>query len=346
MIVVIAATSAGVIGVGLLVGCRVFSAPPYRGPASGAFDGERFHNALAVPGHGLGSFWKWQRTRRPGPWRRIDAEPGPAPPRRVDGGAMRVTYVNHATVLVQMDGLNVLTDPIWSERCSPVSWAGPRRMRPPGIRFEDLPPIDLVLVSHNHYDHLDLSTLRRLSARKPRILVGLGNRALLAGEGIASNELDWGQEATVGPLRVTAVPARHFSGRGLCDRNRTLWTGFVVQGPSGAVYFAGDTGFGPHFADIGRRFGPLRLALLPIGAFLPSWFMSPIHISPDEALRAHGDLRASTSVAIHFGTFPLGDDGQDEAPKRLTRAIEAARPVPRFWILGFGEGRDVPPASE
>jgi len=343
----VAAVGVGLAMVGFLVGCCVFSAPRHRGPTSGYFDGDRFRNQRPMPEQG--SFLKWQWTRRPGPWAPVDAAPGPAPPRRVDAGRMRVTYVNHATVLVQLDGVNVLTDPIWSDRCSPVSWAGPHRVRPPGIRFEDLPPIDVVLVSHNHYDHLDLATLARLADRyKPRIFLGLGNSALLERERIAGGQdLDWGASAQAGPLRVSAVPVQHFSGRGLCDRNRTLWTGFVVEGPSGRWYFPGDTGFGPHFAEAASRFGGFRLALLPIGAFQPRWFMSSVHTSPDEAVRAHAALRASTSVAIHFGTFRLGDDGQDEAPRRLAEVLEASPPPrPRFWILGFGEGRDVPPVPE
>jgi L-ascorbate metabolism protein UlaG (beta-lactamase superfamily) len=259
---------------------------------------------------------------------------------------MRVTFVNHATALLQMDGVNVLTDPIWSERSSPVSFAGPKRVVPPGLRFEQLPPIDVVLVSHNHYDHLDLPTLRRLAAEHdPRILVPLGNRALLERAGVhGAEELGWWKSVVVADgVRVAAVPARHFSGRGMLDRNRALWAGFVVSGPAGSAYFAGDTGFGPHFQEIRDRFGSPRLAFLPIGAYRPEWFMSRVHMSPDEALRAHRILGAGTSVGIHFGTFRLADDGQDEPPERIEALLgEEVAPRPRFWILGFGEGRDVP----
>lgn len=327
-------------------GC-VFSAPGYRGPASDHFDGERFFNREPVENRTT-AFFKWMATRRKGPWREwTDAEPGPAPPRRVGAGELRVTFVNHATVLVQMDGLNLLTDPIWSERCSPVSWAGPRRHRPPGIRFEDLPPIDAVLVSHNHYDHLDVPTLRRLHAEhRPRFLVGLGNAALLDAEGIDRvDELDWGDAVDLSDaVRATFVRARHFSGRGLTDRDRTLWGGFIVEGPAGPVYFAGDTGFGGHFAEIRARFGPPRLALLPIGAYRPRWFMAPVHLSPADAVRAHQVLEAHVSVAIHYGTFRLADDGQDEPAEHLSMALNAAGVSPaRFWLLPEGEGRPVPP---
>jgi len=320
-----------------------FAAPGYSGPTTDHFDGQRFHNPVERRHHGFGDFLRWQLTKKPGPWRAwVDEPPGPPPPRRVGRGELRVTFVNHATVLIQMDGVNVLTDPIWSERASPVSWIGPRRHRAPCIRFEDLPPIDVVLVSHNHYDHLDLPTLARLArAHHPRILTGLGNRALLAKSGIAgAADLDWGQEATLGPgVRVVAVPAQHASNRGFGDRDRTLWAGFVLVGPGGPVYFAGDTAWGPHFEQIHRRFGDLRLAVLPIGSFRPEWFMAAVHMSPDEALRAHHALRARTSLGIHFGTFALGDDGEDEGPARLRELL--AQDPQRFWVLGFGEGRDV-----
>ncbi|HEY6066206.1 MAG TPA: MBL fold metallo-hydrolase, partial [Thermoanaerobaculia bacterium] len=294
----------------------------------------------------LGDVVRWMATRKPGPWRKwTEIPPAAAPAWRVGAGEMRVTFVNHATVLVQMDGVNVLTDPIWSERCSPVSFAGPRRVHAPGLRFEDLPPIDAVLVSHNHYDHMDVPTLRRLEQeRRPRIFVPLRNRRTLERRGVAgAEELDWWQSARISEgIQVHAVPAQHFSGRGLFDRDRALWAGFVVTSPAGSTYFAGDTGFGPHFAEIRKRLGPPRLALLPIGAYRPEWFMSRVHMSPDEALRAHGILGAGTSAGIHFGTFRLADDGQDEPAQRIEELLRGGDPPPRFWILGPGEGRNVP----
>lgn len=333
---------------GAIGGC-LLAAPAYRGPVSDHFDGERFHNQSPTKQHGFWDFVRWQRTRDRGPWRAfVDAAPGPKPPQRVPRGAMRVTFVNHATVLVQMDGVNVLTDPIWSERASPVSFAGPKRHRPPGIRFEDLPPIDLVVVSHNHYDHMDLPTLQRLSRTfHPRIVTGLGNADFLTEHGVGNvAELDWWQSANVAAgVDVAAVPAQHFSQRGLGDRDRTLWAGYVVTGPAGAFYFAGDTGFGPHFQQIRERFGSMRLAVLPIGAFRPEWFMAPVHISPGQALEAHRVLGARTSVGMHFGTFALADDGQDEPPARI-RELLAREPNPDdragFRLLDFGEGRDLP----
>jgi L-ascorbate metabolism protein UlaG (beta-lactamase superfamily) len=212
------------------------------------------------------------------------------------------------------------------------------------VRFEDLPPIDCVLISHNHYDHLDLPTLKRLAAvHKTRFLTGLGNGRLLAGAGIAQvTELDWWQSAEAsGGRRIISVPAQHFSGRGFRDRNRTLWCGFLIETPVGSVYFAGDTALGPHFEEIRRRFGPPRVALLPIGAYRPSWFMAPAHISPEEAVRAHRMLGASTSIAIHYGTFALGDDGAEEPIDALRRALgESGGLATTFVVIRFGEGRD------
>lgn len=314
------------------------AAPHYHGPVTDHFDGERFHNSSPA-WQSERSFLKWMATRERGHWPHwIDAPYGPPPPSRVGDGDLRVTFINHATMLIQIDGRNFLTDPIWSERASPLRITGPRRHRPPGIRFDDLPPIDFVLVSHNHYDHCDIRTLRRLRAP---IITPLGNGALLRRFGIGDvTELDWWQSE--GP--VTAVPSQHFAARGMSDRNRNLWGGFVIASRAGNVYFAGDTGWGGHFWEIAHRFAPIRLALLPIGAYLPRWFMQPAHIDPAEAVDAHFVLQAHTSVAMHFGTFALGDDGEADPPRDLRHAIEL-NGNPRFWILEHGEGRDIPPCD-
>lgn len=321
----------------------------YDGPVSDHFDGEHFYNPSNGLPHGAGSLAKWMANREPGPWQKwIDAAPGPPPPERVSDGNIRATFVGHSTVLIQMDGANILCDPIWSKRASPFSWLGPRRHRPPGIRFEHLPSIDLVLQSHDHYDHFDLPTLRRIASQwRPGFAAPLGVARRLTSKGVARDEqireLDWWQSAdALNKLRITAVPARHFSGRGLRDRNQTLWCGYVIEGPSGAVYFAGDTGYGAHFREIGRRFPTIRLAFLPIGAFRPQWFMGPVHISPEDAVRAHEDVGAATSIAIHFGTFHLADDGQDEPIIELQRALDGCKVAHRFWVLDAGEGTDIP----
>ena len=318
---------------------RFVAAPRYHGPLSDHFDGERFHNHHEGWQSGL-AFLKWQTSRDPGFWNRYrDLPPGPPPPARIDGGALRLTFVNHSTTLVQLDGVNILTDPIWSERPSFVSFAGPRRRRPPGIRFRDLPPIDVVLVSHNHYDHLDVASLHALQWRhRPRIVTALGNARLMARHGIGGAvDLDWWQAVPIGELIVTCVPARHFSARGLSDRNRNLWSGFVVSAPSGHVYFAGDTGWGAHFESIGARFDPIRLALLPIGSYRPRWFMQPAHIDPQQAVDAHHALGARTSIPVHYGTFALGDDGEEEPVVELREAMGEAS----FVILDHGGATDV-----
>jgi len=335
--------AAGAVFVG--VGCAL-SAPGFHGPKSDHFDGKRFRSAEPRPEHDTGALLRWLTHRDRGPWSHwVDAPPGPRPPERVAGGALRVTFVNHSTVLVQMDGVNILTDPVWSERVSPFSSVGPRRHRPPGLRFQDLPPLDAVLVSHNHYDHMDVDTLRRLeAAHSAPVFVGLGNAAFLERARVpGAHDLDWWQSARLpGGVTITAVPARHFSSRSPFDADRTLWCGFVVEGPSGAYYFAGDTGWGAHFEEIGRRFPGLRLAMLPIGAYRPRWFMAPVHIDPDAAVRAQAALGASTALAIHWGTFAQADDGEREPVEELRAALAVQpEPKPRFLVLENGESADV-----
>lgn len=291
---------------------------------------------------------KWLATRKPAPWPFVQTEPGPPPPFEVAGRSLRVTMVNHATVLLQTQGINVLTDPIWSERCSPVSFAGPRRHRPPGLRFEDLPPIHLVLLSHNHYDHFDLPTLRKLArAHAPTVVAGLGNRAALERAGLgAVHEVDWWDSVLLPDhrhLTVTATPARHFSGRSLFDRDRTLWCGYALHTPSGTLFFAGDSGYAGHFGRIRERLGAPRLALLPIGAYEPRWLMCPVHMNPEEALHAHAALAAGTSMGIHYGTFQLTDEGMDEPPSTLARArAEAGLHESVFVTPPHGIGIEVP----
>ncbi|MBN1282934.1 MAG: MBL fold metallo-hydrolase [Proteobacteria bacterium] len=328
-------------------GCFVTGTPRYRGPVTDHFDGRSFHNLPATPGLGFARFLRWSWTRKPGPWlERLDAEPGPPPPKSVEGGRLRVTFVGHSTLLIQTEGLNILTDPVWSERIGPASWIGIRRRRTPGIRFEELPRIDIVLVSHNHYDHMDMPTLARLAREhSPRFFTGLGNAATLKAAGIGgASEMDWWDEAEISPgVKLAYVPARHFSSRSLCDRNRALWGGFVIAAPAGPIYFAADTGWGRHLANIRDRYGPPRLAALPIGAFLPAWFMQPMHLSPGQAIEAHRLLGSRVSIPIHYGTFRLGDDGQFEAIERLANALVSTPDLIRdFWMPDHGEGRDVP----
>ena len=340
---------------GLTVSClekRADAADSLRVHRSDHFDGTHFYNIGSQPWkgtahrHGFFGAMKWMLSRRGGNWKwrdnRVQAKPQP----RVFGKELVVTFVNHATVLIQTEGLNILTDPVWSQRVSPVSFAGPKRYRPPGIRFADLPPIDLVLISHNHYDHMDLPTLKRLRQTwKPPIFVGLRNAEYLKEKGVGGAEdMDWWDRKQISDsVFVNCVPSQHFSGRGLSDRNMTLWCGYVIETPHGNIYFAGDTGYGPFLERIHEHFASIRLALLPIGAYMPQWFMKSIHESPDEALQAYHDLSAQTAVGIHFGTFALADDGQDQPPERIHELLEAApEPKPHFLILDNGESATVP----
>lgn len=343
-----------VVLIALLIGYWI-SAPRYTGPVSDHFDGKTFFTPGAEQPQGLAGVLKWQLNHEiTEPWPAFhDDAPGAAPPARVGANTtptgdsasrppVRVTYVNHSTMLLQFDGLNVLTDPIYENRVSPFSFVGPARNCPPGIRFDDLPHIDLLLLSHNHWDHLEIGTVKKLAARdKPRIICPLGVKAFLEQEGVGNvTEMDWQQSVAINPTTMLhCVPAQHFSGRGMFDRNATLWAGYVIASKAvGNVYFAGDSGYGPHFKAIGAQFGPLRLALIPIGAYKPNWFMAPVHIGPPDAVRVHQDVRSEQSVAIHFGTFPLADDGADEPVSDLKKALAAQQiDAARFRALKNGE---------
>jgi L-ascorbate metabolism protein UlaG (beta-lactamase superfamily) len=305
------------------------------------FDGRRFHNPDAPQALGFAEVLRWKLTSRPEPSPRFisDVEPS-TPPRRVEGSALRLTLVNHSTVLLQQRGSNILTDPIWSERVGPSPRIGLRRHRKPGVSWNDLPSLDAVLLSHDHYDHLDLPTLRRLAAcGDSTFIVPVGVGRLLRSERIGpAREMDWGDSLSLPDFTIHCVPALHFSGRGILDRNQTLWCGYVIESQERLVYFAGDTAFGSHFAQIREKFGAPHLALLPIGAYEPRWFMASVHMAPDEAVRAHQILAARTSVAIHHGTFQLADDGIDTPRKQLI----ACAPDESFQVLANGECADIP----
>lgn len=322
----------------------------YQGPPSDHFDGRRFHNLRPTARKSLGQVLKWRMNREPQqPWafQQPGADHG-TPPDRVDGEALQVTYINHATLLIQQHGLNILTDPLWSERASPFPFLGPKRYHAPGVALDDLPAIDVILVSHNHYDHLDLASLRRLAERFPlaTVVTGLGNGALIRACGFSRvRELDWWQTLPLSPaVALHAVPAQHWSSRSHGDANRTLWLGFVLDSAGGPVLFPGDSGLGPEFALIHERFGPLRFAALPIGAYAPRWFMRDNHMDPDDAVQAHQQTQSRCSMAIHFGTFNLSDEDQFAPPQALAAAL-AARGVPaeRFRAPRPGERWQVPP---
>ena len=335
-----------------LAACASLGHAAYHGPPSGHFDGKYFHNYVRVRDHEIADAVRRAESEiegKRGHWPKWENVTTDVPPQRVGMGDLRVTFVNHATVLIQMDSLNILTDPVWSKRASPVSWYGPKRHRPPGIRFEDLPPIDVVVISHNHYDHMDLATLRRLASTfHPRIITGLGNARYLARHGVpGAEDIDWWQTLPIkAGVRVVGVPAQHWSARSLTDQWRTLWLGFVVEGPSGRVYFAGDTGYAEFFGMIRERLGALRLAILPIAPARPLKAMAPRHMSATDAVRADEVLGAPTAMAVHFGTFRQGQDSESEPVETLRRAVEQAGPTNvRFWALRNGEARWVPPAQ-
>lgn len=273
------------------------------------------------------------------PWpKSVPVQPRVPPP--LDGAAAIVTFIGHSTFLIQTAAGNILTDPMYSQRASPLSWTGPRRVRQPAVRFDDLPPISTVLLSHNHYDHCDRATLRKLSKRfNPRVVTPLGNERLVRSAGIQRvDELDWWETSTSGSHEITATPAHHFSARTPFDRNRALWGGFTVRVGKTRIYFAGDTAYAGFFRDIPRRLGPIDLALLPIGAYEPRWFMRTVHMNPAEAVQAHLELDAAHSIAMHFGTFQLTSEGIDDPARALDEACRIGNVDPsRFQVLDFGE---------
>jgi L-ascorbate metabolism protein UlaG (beta-lactamase superfamily) len=324
-------------------------------------DGERFFNP-----HGnarpLRDVIKWMRTRRQTPWpSHVPIAPHRPPPARVEPARVAVTFIGHSTFLIRTASTVILTDPVFTSHAGPFGRLGPRRVRPPAIAPSALPPVDLVLASHNHYDHLQPSSLRLFADRAtyiaplgvPRQMnlppkggshgVGKG-RVASDGNLVASAfrrkicELDWWETATAGAAEITCVPAQHFSARTPWDRNRTLWCGYVVRVDGVSVYFAGDCGYSPQFKAIGARYPSIDVALLPIGAYEPRWFMAPVHMNPEEAVLAHLDVRPRVSIGMHFGTFQLTDEGIDEPLRALESAREAhGVGADVFRVLDFGE---------
>lgn len=310
-----------------------------------------FHNPFPTfRPHGGGAFlkWQWDRLRGKAPDKpahydfKIAANDGAA--LKNDAEKLRVTWIGHATTLVQIEGANILTDPIFSERCSPVSFLGPKRKVPPAPEFENLPRIDAVLISHNHYDHLDKATIKKLG-NGPRYFVPLFAGKFLRDLGIKKEnivELDWWQSAEFRGLTLHCTPTQHFSGRGLHDTNQVLWCSWAVLGRGQRFYFAGDTGYFPGFKEIGEKYGPFDLAILPIGAYLPRWFMAPVHVDPPEALQAFLDLRGEKMLAVHWGTFDLADEPMDQPPKDLRRAADSLGIGQEgIWVFQHGETREV-----
>jgi L-ascorbate metabolism protein UlaG (beta-lactamase superfamily) len=319
----------------------------YHGLVSDHFDGQHFFDPDGAPPTSLGRVLRLQfgggRQRHRWP----NTAPSPyadTPPARVDGDKVRLSFVGHASWLIQTSGLNILVDPVWSERASPFTWTGPKRHNDPGIAFEALPKIDIVLVSHGHYDHLDVATLSKLSAKfSPRVITPLGNDVTMraADAAIKAEAFDWQDRVELGGgIAVTLVPARHWSARGMFDRNRALWASFVLETPAGKLYVVCDSGYGDggHFRRVAEAHGPLRLAILPIGAYEPRWLMQDQHMNPSDAVKALADCGAAQALAHHHGTFQLTDEAIDAPVIALGVALDEAKvPHERFAVLKPGQ---------
>jgi L-ascorbate metabolism protein UlaG (beta-lactamase superfamily) len=309
-------------------------------PKSDHYDGKIFFNPNEP---GQISFWdvlKWKLTSEKMDWPRH--LPNKKYPMRLLASDQKVsaTFINHATFLIQLQGLNILTDPMFSDRASPFSFIGPKRVREVGISFDLLPPVDVVIISHNHYDHLDLKSLKMIDEKfHPLFLVPLGDEMTLLQEGILRvKPMDWWEEQRVKDVRFIFAPAQHWSSRKMWDKNTALWGSFMIDNGHQKIYFAGDTGPGKHFLEIRNRLGAPDLALIPIGAYKPEWFMKFHHLSPREAVAAHVDLKAQRSVAMHFGTFQMSDEAIDQPVKDLKSALnEFHISHDEFMILDQGD---------
>ncbi|OEH85014.1 hypothetical protein BHU72_07455 [Desulfuribacillus stibiiarsenatis] len=322
-----------------------YTRPLYIGPVSAHFDGRQFYYKES---NTFRDTIKWLREMEMVIWPDWINDPlQKAPEEYVKMGEIKVTYINHATVLIQVDEVNILTDPIWSERAGWDGRVGVKRIRAPGIAFEDLPRIDVILISHDHFDHLDLPTINQLIKEyNPQILVGLGVKSVIGTKRSSKiTEMDWWQDWTLPytDIKFTFVPARHNSGRSIIGRNRTLWGGFVIEGSGGNIYFAGDTGYDELFLEINKRFGSFQLTILPIGSYEKRWYMIHHHMNPDDAVRAHMTLESLQSIGIHYATFnEHPEQAVDAHEKDLLIALEKyGLPKAKFWVLGFGEGRYV-----
>jgi L-ascorbate metabolism protein UlaG (beta-lactamase superfamily) len=308
------------------------------------FDGARFFNPSRERARSLGAVPKMLTEPR-ATWPRDVPVAARVPIPHDPAAWATITFIGHSTFLIQTDGCTLITDPVFSERASPLSFVGPRRVRRPGVALDDLPPIDIVLLSHNHYDHCDVRSLRTIARRgDPLVVTPLGNGRLARRVGFRRvEERDWWQPTRTSPLPITVAPAQHFSARTPFDRNRALWGSFVVSVGDKPLYFGGDSGYASHFREIRERLGAPALALLPIGAYEPRWFMRAIHMNPDEAVQAHLDLAARQSVGMHFGTFQLTTEAIDAPLEALAQSRRARRVADAdFRTLDFGESLHIP----
>jgi L-ascorbate metabolism protein UlaG (beta-lactamase superfamily) len=302
-------------------------------PASDHYDGERFHNLTPTAPKSLWDVWfKWKLQGKATPWPKW--RDYPREPYRAPDGDFQVTFINHVTFLIEWKGVVILTDPHFSMRASPVKFAGPARVHAPALSISDLPRVDIVLISHNHYDHLDSESLIELKQHfDPLFLVPLGDENLLGSLGISKiNTLDWWDKVEFKGLKIHFTPTQHWSARGINDRNLSLWGGYYIEDEDKKLYFAGDTGYASHFKLTAEKLGAPHLALLPIGAYEPRWFMKEMHMNPSEAVMAHDDLKALRSIGMHFGTFQLTDEGIDKPIEDLKVALEAKHISDRVFM--------------
>lgn len=323
------------------------SSSVYKGNLSDHFDGKDFFTPNKpindnLPKHGIWSiFVKILVNRSERKWEYRKNRFRTIPAKRIEGDRIFITYINHSTVLIQIKGLNIITDPIWSKRASLFSFLGPKRYRDPGVKIEELPTIDIILLTHNHYDHMDIKTLRAISIKdNPKIFTSLGNSRYLKSRRIkGALDMDWWDKKPLSPeINLVSVPAQHFSGRAFSDRNKTLWCGFVLETERGNIYFAGDTGYGGIVKEIKEKYDNFLLSFIPIGAFKPLWFMRDVHTSPEDAIKIHKELKSEVSVGIHFGTFNLAEDGQDEAKNIILKEVaRSVTPKIDFRVLDNGQ---------
>ena len=314
----------------------------YSGPVSDHFDGERFYSPGGAADKSLRELLRMAAgSRKRVPWPKIYPRIAfDKPPARVEGRRLRVVFVGHSTFLVQTEGLNLLLDPVWAKRVGPFGRLGPRRVLPPAIHLPDLPPLDAILLSHNHYDHMDVEALSRLAQLRPcPVLTPLGNDVILqrADARIDARAFDWGESVDIGAAKIHFEPARHWSARRGNDRRRALWSSFVVQSPNRKIYFAGDTGFGDGdiFRALRAKHGRVDLALLPIGAYAPRWFMRDQHVDPEEAVRIFSILEADRALACHWSTYRLTEEPWDDPPRRLAEALDWAGIARGKFVAGL-----------
>jgi L-ascorbate metabolism protein UlaG (beta-lactamase superfamily) len=316
--------------------------PNYKGEISDHFNGTEFYspyNKSEVKG--IKFLLKWILHREKGVWNKVSNLESVLKRNYINSlGDLDIVFINHSTFIIRIDGITIITDPVFDKCVGLFGIYGPKRMQPTGLKINELMKVDLVLISHNHYDHLDIISLKKIfRIYSPKILTPLGVGNYLKMNNINNYyDLDWWDETEVNSeISIVCVPANHFSGRGLTDRNKTLWCGYIIKSKYGLVYFVGDTGYDEKlFKEIGKKFGDISLSLIPIGAFKPEWFMSPVHVSPEQAIKIHFDVKSIKSIAMHWGTFQLADDGMYE-PKTLLDSLTDEMGIENFIALKNGE---------